>query len=267
MMQPITRSVLRVVRWVGVTFILVSIIPARRTYDWWSVLFTVFGVSACIPYSQLRTRTVFWSFFSLYVLSTVLVAVNAVTGWIRFGHLEVVPVICMFNMIVQPVFILWLRHDRRVVQNNFLEPSAVNALSSATRSSPQFGGASGPGRSATLHITGTKIVMEQIEDKMSRQRLYGFWLANACVAIFFDGFWLLGYRIATFDRLSEAMGKFQFVIWFLSFFLVSFIYLKGSIKKHFAAKCCGIASVFCCALFLLLGISTMMFGPFLDPWY
>jgi hypothetical protein len=106
-----------------------------------------------------------------------------------------------------------------------------------------------------------------MEIQNTNPRFFAFLLSNACVAVFFDGFWLLGYRIAAFDRLSEAMGYFQFVLWFACFFGASFLTLRSVIQNRLAARCCGLALTFSFLLYLLLGFSTALFGPYLDPWW
>jgi hypothetical protein len=66
-------------------------------------------------------------------------------------------------------------------------------------------------------------------DEITANRPLTFWLANASVAIFFDGFWLLGYRIKALDELSGQIGYFIFALWFASFFMASFIPVKAVI--------------------------------------
>jgi hypothetical protein len=74
---------------------------------------------------------VFWSFFPLYAMTTAAVVVRTAILCGHFGHLEVVPVVLMLNIVVQPFCILLLRHYRRVVPNKSPEPTAVGAVSSA----------------------------------------------------------------------------------------------------------------------------------------
>jgi len=102
---------------------------------------------------------------------------------------------------------------------------------------------------------------------MTRRRKIVFWLANASVAIFFDCFWLLGYRINALDNLSSEIGYFQFVLWFVSFFMVSFLSLKAIIKKGVIIKCLGIALAFSFLLSLTILISTIILAPYIDPMY
>jgi hypothetical protein len=94
-----------------------------------------------------------------------------------------------------------------------------------------------------------------------------FLLANALVALFFDGFWLLGYRVEVFDRLSTAMGYWQFVLWFAGFFLASFLTLRCTIHDRLVMRCGGLALMFSFLLFFMLGLSTTILAPYLDPWY
>ena len=98
-------------------------------------------------------------------------------------------------------------------------------------------------------------------------RYLAFWMAIASVAIFYDGFWLIGYRVNGFDKLSEDMGYFQLILWFISFFLASFIPLKPTIKERAVIKCLGLALVFSFALYCLMALSTILLGPYLDPWF
>ena len=107
----------------------------------------------------------------------------------------------------------------------------------------------------------------EMQTPNTNRRMLIFFLANAGVAVFFDGFWLLGYRIAAFDRLSEAMGYFQFALWFACFFVASLLTLPLTIQSRMVGKCCGLALVFSFLLYGLLVLSTMLLGPFIDPWY
>jgi hypothetical protein len=106
-----------------------------------------------------------------------------------------------------------------------------------------------------------------MEETVPTRRLFGFLLASAGVAVFFDAFWLLGYRIAALDKLSEALGYFQFLLWFLAFLLVSLLSFQGVIKKRLLLKCSGIAVFFSIVLFWFLLISSALLAPILDPWY
>jgi hypothetical protein len=94
------------------------------------------------------------------------------------------------------------------------------------------------------------------------RRFFAFWIANVFIALFFDGFWLLGYRIQAFDTLSEHLGYFQFGLWFISYFFVPYFALRATVKE------CLLHSVlFSFLLFCLIGVSTVLLGPYLDPWY
>ncbi len=97
--------------------------------------------------------------------------------------------------------------------------------------------------------------------------MLAFLLANASVAIFFDGFWLLGYRIKALDDLTERMGYSQYILWFVCFFMATFLPLNRVIKERVIVKCLGIALLFSCLLYGLMLISYAFFGPFLDPWF
>lgn len=147
-MESATKSALRVVRCVGVPLVIVSIIPTRPYHDWSLVQYAIFGVFACVPYSQLRSKSVFWSLFSIYALTTVAVVAGNVALWVRSGYWvagDVVAIFLMLNIIVQPVCILALRHYRRIVPKS-PEPSAVDAGISAARPTTMVGGGSGHGR-------------------------------------------------------------------------------------------------------------------------
>jgi hypothetical protein len=100
-----------------------------------------------------------------------------------------------------------------------------------------------------------------------RCRLFVFWSLNLSAAIFFDVFWLLGYRVDALDKLSEQIGYFQFVVWFACFFFASLLSLKTIFRERLVRKCFGIAVGFLVFTYLLLTFSTMLFGPYLDPWY
>jgi hypothetical protein len=111
------------------------------------------------------------------------------------------------------------------------------------------------------------ITAEAKGKNVSGGRLLAFGLTNASVAIFFDVFWLLGYRIKELDDLSGNLGYFIFELWFLSFFLASFFALNAVVKERVIVKCLLLALVFSVFEFFLLGLSTMVLGPFIDPWY
>jgi hypothetical protein len=102
---------------------------------------------------------------------------------------------------------------------------------------------------------------------MTVKRSLAFILSNASVAIFFDGFWLLGYRIQVLDDLSGEMGYFQSLLWFVCFFLASFFSLNGVIEKRVIGKCLGLALLFCFLQYFFEIISTVILGPYLDPWF
>jgi hypothetical protein len=106
-----------------------------------------------------------------------------------------------------------------------------------------------------------------METQNTNRRWFILVLTNACVAVFFDSFWLMGYRIAAFDRLSQEMGYFQFALWFACFFFVSFISLSPVVKEHLIIKCSGIALLSSLFTYVLLIISTILFAPYLDPWF
>ena len=98
-------------------------------------------------------------------------------------------------------------------------------------------------------------------------RLLKFWLANIALALFYDAFWLAGYRIKALDELSGKLGYFQFVIWLISFFFVSISSLRPVIKRHVIIKCLGLALLFSVLTLWFLWVSTIVLGPFIDPWY
>jgi len=102
---------------------------------------------------------------------------------------------------------------------------------------------------------------------MTWLRLLGFGLANASVAIFFDGIWLMGYRIKALENFSSDMGYFQCVLWFVSFFMASFLSLKAVVKKWVSIKCLGLALAFSFLLWCLIITSDIALAPIFDPWY
>jgi hypothetical protein len=105
------------------------------------------------------------------------------------------------------------------------------------------------------------------DDKKTKARLLVFVLGNAAVALFYDGFWLLGNRIDALDKLSVAMGYFQFLLWIGSFFIASYFPLKTVIKARLFINCLGLALFFSILLWYLIVLSTIFLGPYFDPWY
>ncbi len=118
-----------------------------------------------------------------------------------------------------------------------------------------------------LTLMGTIQSHESSASVAHDRRYLAFWIAIASVVIFYDGFWLRGYRVNAFDKLSEDMGNFQFILWYVSFFFASFIPLKPTIKERAVIKCLVVALAFSFALYCLMIFSTFLFGPYLDPWF
>src|ERR1700722_6556062 len=90
-MQFVAIPILRILRWVGVPLIIISIIPARPATDAWLVAFWVgFFVFACIPFSLLRTAALFWPLFSAYAFLTAAFIVICIRQWVPYfsagGH-------------------------------------------------------------------------------------------------------------------------------------------------------------------------------------
>jgi hypothetical protein len=98
--------------------------------------------------------------------------------------------------------------------------------------------------------------------KIPARRLAAFFLANAVVMMFFDAFWLAGFRVQALDDLSGALGYFQFALWFACFFFVSLLVLKNSVIASVALAC-----TFTFALYLFIGVSSAVLLPYVDPWY
>ena len=96
-----------------------------------------------------------------------------------------------------------------------------------------------------------------------------FVLANAFVAIFFDAFWLLGYRIQALDDLSAKMGWFQLVLWFACFFMASYFSLNAvsKTKERIMRQCLAFAIAFSFLLWCLVFASNLVLAPFIDPWF
>jgi len=101
----------------------------------------------------------------------------------------------------------------------------------------------------------------------TKWKLFVFWLTNGFIALFFDAFWLLGYRVAALDRLSQTMGYFQFVLWFACFFFASVLTLRSIVRERLAIRCLGIALGLFVFTYALLTISAMILAPYLDPWF
>ncbi len=49
--------------------------------------------------------------------------------------------------------------------------------------------------------------------------------------------------------------------------MASFLSLQAIIKERVIVKCLGLAVVFSFALYGWIVISTIVLGPFIDPWY
>jgi hypothetical protein len=98
--------------------------------------------------------------------------------------------------------------------------------------------------------------------RIPARRLLAFGLANAAVALFFDGFFLLGYRVQALDNLSAALGHYQYVLWFACFFSATMFALRKCV-----IECLALAAAFCFGLYLLIGVSAALLQPYFDPWY
>jgi len=98
--------------------------------------------------------------------------------------------------------------------------------------------------------------------KIPTRRFLAFWLANASVALFFDGFFLLGYRVQAFDHLSSALGHYQYALWLGAFALATKLVLKNCI-----VECLALACAFSFGLYMLIGVSAAVLAPYFDPWY
>jgi hypothetical protein len=98
--------------------------------------------------------------------------------------------------------------------------------------------------------------------KIPARRFVAFGLANAAVALFFDGFFLLGYRVQAFDNLSGALGHYQYVLWFAGFFSATMFVLRRCV-----IECLALAFAFSFGLYMLIGVSAALLAPYVDPWY
>jgi hypothetical protein len=124
-MQAMAISTLRILRWVGVPLIIISIIPARPATDAWLVVFWIsFAVLTCIPFSLLRTAALFWPLFSAYALLTAALIMMCVRQWVPYlsagRHWDAgcfISLLCQLNILAQPICIVALRHYRNVVAN------------------------------------------------------------------------------------------------------------------------------------------------------
>jgi len=108
-------------------------------------------------------------------------------------------------------------------------------------------------------ICGSNVSMTH---KIPSRRFAAFWLANAAVALFFDGFFLLGYRVQALDNLSAALGHYQYVLWLACFFCATMFVLRKCVIECFALAC-----AFSFGLYMLIGVSAALLAPYFDPWY
>lgn len=106
-----------------------------------------------------------------------------------------------------------------------------------------------------------------MERKMTRRDIFAFGIVNILVALFYDGIWLLGYRVNSLGDWEDQLGCFQLVIWFFSFLTVAYLFLSEFIKERFVIKCLGIALFFSFLLLLLWAVSVAILAPYLDPWW
>src|SRR5580704_14246865 len=95
--------------------------------------------------------------------------------------------------------------------------------------------------------------------KVPSRRFVAFWLANAAVALFFDGFFLLGYRVQELDNLSAALGHYQYVLWFACFFSATMFVLRKCV-----IECLALAGAFSFGLYFLISVSATLLAPYLD---
>jgi hypothetical protein len=99
-------------------------------------------------------------------------------------------------------------------------------------------------------------------------QMRAFWLGNGSVAVFFYGFWLLGWWIPALDRLADDVTDLQlFTLCFFSFFIASFIPLRTRRKRAAIGLSVVVALAFSGVLYCLLLVSWMFLAPSLDPWF
>jgi hypothetical protein len=99
--------------------------------------------------------------------------------------------------------------------------------------------------------------------------IFAFLIGNGCVAIFYYGFWLLGWWIPMLDDLDSAAGEFLPVLWFASFFAASFLSIKLYIKNLIFAVLIslGFAIGLSLSLYGMIAVSHLVLAPFLDPMF
>jgi hypothetical protein len=118
------------------------------------------------------------------------------------------------------------------------------------------------------------VIVADAMEMTERRRIAGrrrivFVLGNACVAVLFYGFWLLGWWIRALEDLYDAASAFLPAVWFVGFFAASFLPLKSWIKKPVLSILIsvGLAFGFSYLLYALISLSHLLLAPFLDPMF
>ena len=105
------------------------------------------------------------------------------------------------------------------------------------------------------------------KEKMTGRRLGVFVIGNAFVVLFFFGFWLLGWWMQSLEDLWHDFLPYLPALWFVSFFIVSFISLNGFRKWLAALMSLGFALSFSILLYYFLMVCYLVLAPFLDPMF
>jgi len=108
-----------------------------------------------------------------------------------------------------------------------------------------------------------------VEMKDPTRSIFAFVIGNGCVAIFYYGFWLLGWWIPMLDDLNHAACQFLPFLWFGSFFIASFLALRPYIKNPIFPVLISLPTAFGFSLLLygMIAVSHLLLAPFLDPMF
>jgi hypothetical protein len=100
---------------------------------------------------------------------------------------------------------------------------------------------------------------------MNTKRLHFLSIANVSLAIFFEAFWVVAFRVQAWGEFSELLGLYQIVIWCLSSFLASWLTIKRERKEEATLKSAAIAAACSFLLFYLRELTNFVLDRYIFP--
>ena len=122
-------------------------------------------------------------------------------------------------------------------------------------------------RNRNGHFSRTGPFIKEMIGEVKRWKFLGFAIASSSVFAFFFATWLSPWWSVPLDTVYDNLGYFLYLIWFVCYFLVSFLSLKAIIKKHLFVKCAGIALLLTLFTYVYLVILSIILAPYLEPMF